>query len=58
MTTKPKTEGPKTLGSYKYLSIDPIPNPRADTVCPICNDTASKRNIRNHCACQLHREYK
>lgn len=50
-------EGPKTLGSYKYLGINPPENITAETVCVICYDTASKRRISNPCACQTHREY-
>ena len=52
-----KAEGPKTLGSYKSLGVTPPVNVTAETVCFICGDTASKRRVRNPCACQTHREY-
>jgi len=50
-------EGPKTLGSYKFLGVNKPAVGTAETVCLICYDTASKRRLRNPCACQTHREY-
>jgi len=56
-----KHEGPKTLGSFKGLGVDPkLAYPtgiNAESVCFICGDTASKRRLRNPCVCQVHREY-
>ena len=58
MTAQPKPEGPKTLGSYKYLGIARPATITANSVCPICGDTASKRKVRNPCAMQIHRIYR
>jgi len=52
-----KPEGPKTLGSYKYLGITMPKVITANDKCPICDDTASKRRIRNPCICEIHRAY-
>ncbi len=49
--------GPKQLGSYKMLGLAKLEKITADSVCPICFDTASKRKLRNPCACEIHRIY-
>jgi len=56
--TQPKPEGPKTIGSYKYLGITRPQTITADSMCPICGDKALKRLVHNPCVCEIHRAYR
>lgn len=50
-------EGLATLGSLKSLGIDRPEQLTAESICPICGDTASKRRVQNPCVCETHRAY-
>ena len=45
------------LGSYRMLGLTKPSEITAESICPVCGDMASKRKLRNSCACEIHRVY-